>query len=90
MGESSLHLGELLGFTDFLRAVHPRYPQISRTSVTRLLEEQADEVAKSIHCTMSQACVKSDVSLKCDTWSSVANDQYLTITLRWIDNKWDM
>ena len=69
-----LHLGERLGFTDFMRPVGQRYPQISRRSVKRSVEEQADEVVKSIRCTMSQACAETDVSFTCNTWSSVASD----------------
>ena len=32
----------------------------------------------------------TDVSFTHDMWSSVANDQYLTITLHWLDEEWDM
>ena len=48
-----LHLGEQLDFMAFMRTVDPRYPKISGRSFTRLLEEQGDEVVKSIRCTMS-------------------------------------
>ena len=85
-----LHLGERPGFTTFMRTVDPRYPKISRRSVMRSVEDQADEVVKSIRSTMSQACAVTDVSFTCDMWSSVANDQYLTVTLHWLDEKWDM
>ena len=85
-----LHLGERPGFTTFMRTVDPRYPQISRRSVMRSVEDQADEVVKSIRSTMSQACAVTNVSFTCDMWSSVANDQYLTVTLHWLDEKWDM
>ena len=56
----------------------------------RSVEDQADEVVKSIRSTMSQACVVTDVSFTCDMWSSIANDQYLTVTLDSLDEKWDM
>ena len=84
----SLPLGERLGFTAFIRTVDPRYPKISRRSVMRSVEDQADEVLKSIRRTMSQACAVTDVSFTRDMWSSVANDQYLTVTLHWLDEKW--
>ena len=58
--------GERPGFTDFMRTVDPRYPQMSRRSVTRLVEEQADEVVKSIRRTMSQACAHIDIFLTCN------------------------
>ena len=73
-----------------MRTVDPRYPQISRRSVMRSVEDQADEVVKSIRSTMSQACVVTDVSFTCNMWSSIATDQFLTITLHWLDEKWDM
>ena len=85
-----LHLGERPGFTTFMRTVDPRYPKISRRSVMRSVEDQADEVVKSIRSTMSQACAVTDVSFTCDMWSSVANDQYLTVTLHWLDEEWEM
>ena len=85
-----LHLGERLVFTTFMRTVDPRYPQISRRSVMRSVEDQADEVVQSIRSTMSKACAVKDVSFTCDMWSSVANDEYLTVTLHWLDEKWDM
>ena len=56
----------------------------------RSVEDQADELVKSIQSTMSQACAVTDVLFTCDMWFSVANDQYLTITLHWLDEKWDM
>ena len=56
----------------------------------RSAEDQADEVVKSIRSTMSQACAVTDVSFTCDMWSSIANDQYLTVRLHWLDEKWDM
>ena len=56
----------------------------------RSVEDQADEVVKSIWSTMSQACAVTYVSFTCDMWSSVANDQYLTVALHWLDEKWDM
>ena len=39
-----LHLEEQPNLTAFMRTVDPRYPRISRRSVTRSVEEQADEV----------------------------------------------
>ena len=85
-----MHLGDQQGFTAFMRTVDPSHPQISRISVTWYLEEQADEVVKSICCTRPKACAKTDVSFTCDIWSLVENDPSLTITLHWLDEKWDM
>ena len=76
-----LHLGERPGFIAFMRTVDPRYPQISRRSVMRSVEHQADKVVKSIRSKMSQACAVTDVFFTCDMWPSVANDQYLIVTL---------
>ena len=56
----------------------------------RSVEDQANEVVKSIWSTMSQACAMTDISFTCDMWSSIANDQYLIVTLHWLDEKWDM
>ena len=56
----------------------------------RSVEDQADEVVKSIRSTMSQACAVTDVAFTCDMWSSVGNDQYLTVILHWLDEEWDM
>ena len=83
----SLHLGERLGFTAFMRTVDPRYPQISRRSVMRSVEDQADEVVKSIRNTMSLACIVTGIWFTCDMWSSVANDQYLTVILHWLERE---
>ena len=40
-------------FHNFHEDVDPRYPKISRKSVMRSVEDQADEVVKSIQSTMS-------------------------------------
>ena len=61
-----LHLGERPSFIAFMRTVVPRYPQISQKNVTRSMEEQVNEVVKSIRCTMSQAGIETDVSFTCD------------------------
>ena len=52
--------------------------------------EPADEVMKSIQCTMSQAFPETDILFACDMWSCVASDWYLTVTLHWLDEKWAM
>ena len=85
-----LHLGKRPGFTAFMRTVDPRYPKINWRSVMRSVEDQADEVVKSLRSTMLQACVVIDVLFTCDMWSSIANDQYLTVTLHWPHEKWEM
>ena len=85
-----MHLGERPGFTAFMRTVDPRYPQISQKSVMRSVEDQADEVVKSIWSTMPQAYAVTNILFTCDMWSAIANDQYLTVTLHWPDEKWDM
>ena len=56
----------------------------------RSVEDQADEVVKSIRSTMSQARAVTNVLFTCNMWPSVANDQYLTVILHWLDEKWDM
>ena len=48
-----LHLGKRLGLAALMRTVDPRYPKISLRSVMRSIEEQVDEVVKSILRTMS-------------------------------------
>ena len=53
----------------------------------RSVEDQVDEVVKSIRSTMSQACAVIDISFTCDMWSSVANDLCLIVTLHWLDEK---
>ena len=39
---------------------------------------------------MPQACAVTNVLFTCDMRSSVANDQYLTVTLHWLDEEWEM
>ena len=72
MGESALASWGAPGFTTLMRTVDPRYPQISRRSVMRSVEDQADEVVKSIRSTMSQACAVTGVSFTYDMCSSIA------------------
>ena len=66
MEKPALDLGERPGFTAFMRLVDPRYPQINGISVTRSMEEQTDEVVKSIRYTVSQTYTEIDVSLTCN------------------------
>ena len=48
-----MYLEERPGFMDFMTVVDPRYPKISQRSVMRSVEDQADDVVKSIPSTMS-------------------------------------
>ena len=90
MGESALASWGAARFHSFHEDSGPKIPRFSQRSVMRSVEDQADEVVKSIRSTMSQACAVIDVLFTCDMWSSIANDQYLTVTLHWLDEKWDM
>ena len=75
MGESARASWGAARFHNFHEDGGPRYPTISQRSVMRSVEDQANEVVKSIQSTMSQACAVTDISFTCNMWSSIANDQ---------------
>ncbi len=83
-----LHIGEREGFLAFMRTLDQRWPKISRRTVARSVQEQAEDCVSQISREMEEVSRDVDVSWTVDCWSSLASDRYLTTTLHYIDRNW--
>ena len=83
-----LSIGERQGFIHFMRTVDPRWPKITKRTVTRCVQEQAAECVSKISEEMKRVAEDVDVSWTTDCWSSNNTDRYITMTLHYIDRTW--
>ena len=83
-------LGQRTGFTRFMRKYVPRWPRISRQSLTRSIEHQSDAIQLSIKQEMQEVTRHTGVAMTCDVWTSRANQAYLTGTFHWLDDAWTL
>ena len=85
-----LQFGENPAFVRFMRQFVPRWPSISWQTLTRTVLNQGEEIKKHIHDEMIKVHAETDVAFTADMWSSKYGDRYLTTTLHWIDNQWQL
>ena len=85
-------LGERPEFLRFMRTFLPRWPRISRQTVTRSVKKQSEAIVDSIKGEMLQVhgTGDTDVAMTADMWTSRANDRYMTATLHYLDANWEM
>ncbi len=83
-----LSIGERQGFIHFMRTFDHRWPKISKRTVTRCVQQQAEECVSKISEEMKRVAEDTDVSWTTDCWSSNSTDRYITMTLHYIDRSW--
>jgi len=84
------HFGERAAFTKFMTTFIPRWPRISRQTVTRNVGKQSDRIRESIRREMLEVSQTTAVALTADLWSSRASHGHLTTTMHWLDDGWKM
>ena len=77
------------GFLHMLKEFEPRYSPPDRTTITRhylpeLYAKEKEKICKPISGGLQWYAVT------CDGWSSRANHSYLSLTLHYINNKWEL
>uniref|UniRef100_A0A6N2ND59 BED-type domain-containing protein n=1 Tax=Salix viminalis TaxID=40686 RepID=A0A6N2ND59_SALVM len=74
------------GFKSFLRTIQPRFDSLSRFTVMKdCLKIYFDE--KEI---LKIALRGQRLCLTTDTWTSIQNINYMSLTAHWIDNEWKL
>ena len=73
-------------FQQMIDAYAPNTQPIGRDKVwTKILE-----LEMGIQTNVSEAIWDETVSVTVDQWSSIAKDNYIGITVQWIDQKWSL
>ena len=80
--------GQRGAFLRFMRTFVPRWPRISKQTLTRSVHRQSWDIQCSIHDEMREVHRETDVAFTADMWSSRANDRFLTATFHWLDSGW--
>ena len=80
----SLHIGSWLGFLKFMRKWEPRWPNISKQSVTKLVEGQSEQLRKDIKTEMEGVAAETDVAFTTDFWMSPTAKSFMTMSMHWI------
>ena len=79
-----LQIGTRLGFFKFMRKWEPRWPSISKQSVTRSVEGQSEQLRKDIRTEMEGVAAKTDVASTTDFWTSPIAKSSMTMSMHWI------
>ena len=86
-GESAFAYWQLARFLRFMRKWEPRWPSISKQSVTRLVERQSEQLRKDIRMEMEGVAVETDVDFMTDFWTSLTIESFMT-SMHWITQDW--
>ena len=76
------------GFLKFMRKWEPRWPSISKQSVTRSVEGQSEELRKDICKEMQGVAAETDVAFTTDFWTSPTAESFMTMSMHWITQDW--
>ncbi|WAR27086.1 ZBED1-like protein [Mya arenaria] len=82
-----LSLVENKHFKTFVDLLDNRYKLPSRRDITRRLEKKKDEVKDKVRTDL-ETC--DNVSITHDSWTSLKNESYETVTAHFIDNSWTL
>ena len=78
-----LHIGSWPGFLKFMRKWEPRWPSISKQSVTRSVEGQSQPLRKDIRTEMEGVAAETDVTFTSDSWTSLTTKSFMTMSMHW-------
>ena len=71
-----------------MRKWEPRWPSISKQSVTRSVEGQSEELRKDIRTEMEGVAAETDVAFTTDFWTSPTSESFMTMSMHWITQDW--
>ena len=74
-------------FRDLINYLAPNYKMLSRNSIKLKITETYEQLKQSI---ISKVQEFNSISVDFDTWSSVANESYITINCHGIGNDWKL
>ena len=83
-----LHMGTRAGFMKFMRHWEPRWPSISKQSMTRSLEEQSRALRTDIKCEMLEIAAGTDIAFTTNFWTSPTAESFITMSMHWITWNW--
>ena len=79
-----LHISTRAGFVKFMRKWEPRWPSISKQSVTRLVEVQSEQLRKDIRREMEGVAAETNIAFMTDFWTSPTSKSFMTMSMHWI------
>ena len=87
----SLRIVELESFQNLLKIANTKINIKSRKAYTKMINKKGDELRKEIIGIID--AVKEDVkyiSFTTDAWTSISGDQFLSLTIQFIDQDWKL
>lgn len=86
-GQRPFSMVEDSAFIDLLHYLEPGYACPGRTYFTKAVDVKYNEVVEKMSVMLAGA---QYISITTDTWTSLATESYLTITVHYIDDKWSL
>ena len=76
-----LHMGTRARFVKFMRQWEPRWPRISKQSMTRSVEEQSGALWANIKHEMLEIAVGTDIAFTMDFWMNPALKSFMAMSM---------
>ena len=73
-----------------MRKWEPRWPSISKQSVTRSGEGQSEQLRKDICKEMEGVAAKMDIAFTTDFWTSLTAESFMIMSMHWITRDWHL
>ena len=85
-----LHISSGPGCLKFMRKWEPRWPSISKQSMTRSVEGQSEQLRKDICKEMEGVAAETDVAFTTDVWTSPIAESFMMMSMHWITQDWPL
>ena len=79
-----LHISIQPRFVKFMRKWEPQWPNISKQSMTRLVECQGQELREEIKREMEEVAKEMDIAFTTDFWTSPMGESLMTMNMHWV------
>ena len=66
----------------------PQWPRISKQTITRAVTREARDARVALAYELKEVQLSTRAAMTVDMWSSKCGDNYITITVHWVDTDW--
>ena len=71
-----------------MRQFMPAWPRISKQTITRAVTREAKNARLELTKELKDVQLSTRPAMTADMWSSRRGNNYLTVTLNWVDTNW--
>ena len=83
-------MGTCIGIMKFMRQWEPRWPSISKQSMTRSVAEQSKALQAHIKCKVLEIAAGTEIAFTTDFWTSPTSESFMMMSMHWIMRDWHL